>query len=206
MARITQARAPKTSKIVVHAFEQGKIERRKIDKLKPYPRNPKTHSPEQIDALAKIIQEFGFTRPVLIDEEDMILAGHGATKAGQKLDMDEVPVIVLKGLSDAQKRAVVIADNQASELGGWDKDLLKLELGELQRLNYDLNLTGFSPESLVSYLVVPKPTPPQQFQAFDETLPTEHQCPSCGFKWSGSSEPREEEPAPTRKKAAGARK
>ena len=186
------AKAPQAPKVEPIVFAADKPERRKIDDLKPYPRNPKTHSPEQVDAIAAMIREFGFTRPILVDEGDTILAGHGATMAARKLAYAELPVIVLRGLTDAQKRAIVIADNQASALGGWDKDLLKLELGELKRLDFNLALTGFNEADLVSYMVSTQPVPPGGFPAFGSDIPTEHECPKCHYKWSGASAPAPE--------------
>ena len=100
------------------------VKRFKIDKLIPYARNARTHSPEQIEQIAASIREWGFTVPVLIDEAGMIIAGHGRVLAAQQLGLLEVPVIVARGWTDAQKRAYVIADNKLTENGGWDDDLL----------------------------------------------------------------------------------
>ncbi len=99
-----------------------------------------------------MIKEFGFTQPLLVDEDDMILAGHGRVMAAHVIGLAELPVIVMYGLTEAQKRAIVIADNKSSELGGWDNDLLILELGELKQLNYNLELTGFSAADLVTFV------------------------------------------------------
>jgi hypothetical protein len=132
------------------AFPADKTERRKVTDLKPYPQNPKVHSEEQIRALVAMIGEFGFTKPLLIDEFDTILAGHGATLAACELGFAELPVVVLRGLTDAQKRAIVISDNRSSELSEWDDDLLALELGELKKLDYNLDLTGFSISDFVT--------------------------------------------------------
>jgi len=182
-------------------FMASKIVMRKIDDLKPYPRNPRTHSPEQIDSLAAMITEFGYTQPAVIDEDGMILVGHGRATAMRKLGYSNMPTITRPGLTAAQKRAMVIADNQAGALAGWDKDLLKLELGELKRLDYPLSLTGFDQAQLVSYMTTVQPTPPTGFPAFGEDIPTEHQCPKCGFAWSGSSAPPKE-PEPRKRRAA----
>lgn len=109
----------------------------------PYARNPKQHPPEQIELIKASMREFSWTIPILVDEDDMIIAGHGRVMAGGELGMTEVPVIVARGWSEAQKRAYVIADNRLTELGGWDRDLLKLELAEIAALKFDLALTGF---------------------------------------------------------------
>lgn len=99
-----------------------------------------------------MIKEFGFTSPLLIDEGNMILAGHGRTMAATQLGFAELPVIILRGLSDSQKRAIVIADNQSSELASWDDNLLKLEIGELKKADFDLNLLGFPQLQMVEFL------------------------------------------------------
>jgi hypothetical protein len=193
MAKQATAAAPAEN------FTANKIVMRKVDDLKPYPRNPRTHTPDQVDTLAAMIKEYGFTQPALVDEDGMILAGHGRVMAMKKLGYAQIPTIVRPGLSPSQKRAMVIADNQAAALAGWDKDLLKLELGELQLSKFPLALTGFDQASLVSYMTNPVVTPPTGFAAFDESIPTEHQCPKCSYRWSGSSAvPAEPEPRKAR--------
>lgn len=114
------------------------------EKLIPYARNSRTHSPEQVAQIAASIKEFGFTNPILIDEENGIIAGHGRLLAAQKLGIDEVPVIVMAGLTAAQKKAYVIADNKLALNAGWDEDMLRVEFEELQEMGFDLELTGFS--------------------------------------------------------------
>jgi len=195
------ARQPATT---TDSFTANKIVMRKVDDLKPYPRNPRTHTPDQVDVLASMIKEFGFTQPALVDENGMILAGHGRVMAMKKLGYAQIPTIVRPGLTESQKRAMVIADNQASALAGWDKDLLKLELGELKRLEYPLSLTGFDQASLVSYMTTTTPAPPTGFQSYGEDIPTEHQCPKCSYRWSGSSSPpKEPEPKAPRASKKG---
>ena len=114
------------------------------EKLIPYARNSRTHSPEQVAQIAASIKEFGFTNPILIDEENGIIAGHGRLLAAQKLGIEEVPVIVMHGLTDAQKKAYVIADNKLALNAGWDDEMLRVEFQELQEMGFDLELTGFS--------------------------------------------------------------
>ena len=121
---------------------------RKTDDLIPYARNARTHSEAQVGQIAGSIREFGFTNPVLIDEENGIIAGHGRVLAAQKLGMDTIPCITLKGLTDAQKRAYVIVDNRLAENAEWDFDLLAVELDELRDMDFDLNLTGFDNDIL----------------------------------------------------------
>src|SRR5215468_526674 len=100
------------------------VQRFAVDKLIPYARNARTHSPAQIAQIAASIREWGFTVPVLIDEAGMIIAGHGRVLAAQQLGLGEVPVIVARGWTEAQKKAYVIADNKLTENGGWDEALL----------------------------------------------------------------------------------
>ena len=125
-----------------------KVEKWSIDKLIPYARNSRTHSDEQIAQIAASIKEWGWTTPVLVDEQGGIIAGHGRTLAAQKLKMAEVPVMVAKGWSDAKKRAYIIADNKLAQNAGWDNVMLSLELEELSNLGFDIDLTGFTPEEI----------------------------------------------------------
>lgn len=119
------------------------INYRKTAELIPYARNSRTHSTEQVQQIAGSIKEFGFTNPLLIDESDGIIAGHGRLMGAKLLKMDEVPCIVLSGLSEAQKKAYVIADNKIALNAGWDEDLLKLELMELDEMGFDYSELGF---------------------------------------------------------------
>ena len=121
-----------------------KTERWKLARLVPYARNARTHSDEQVAQIAVSIQEFGFTNPVLADETGTIIAGHGRVLAAQKLGLDDVPVMVARGWSEAQIRAYLLADNKLALNAGWDTETLALELGDLQAMGFDLALTGFS--------------------------------------------------------------
>ena len=114
-----------------------------IDALIPYARNSRTHSDAQVAQIASSIKEFGFTNPVLIDGGGGIIAGHGRVLAARKLGMSEVPCIRLEHLTDAQKRAYVIADNRLALNSGWDTEMLKVEFSDLQELGFDIELTGF---------------------------------------------------------------
>lgn len=125
---------------------------RGLDDLAPYERNARTHSDEQVAQIAASIQQFGFTNPILVGEDGKIIAGHGRLMAARKLRMPEVPTIELAGLSDEQRRALVLADNKLAMNAGWDEDLLRLELGELNDLGFDLSLTGFDLDELAKYL------------------------------------------------------
>jgi DNA modification methylase len=125
-----------------------KYRMQRVDSLIAYERNPRTHSPAQVDLIAKLITEFGFTNPVLVDGKRGIIAGHGRVLAARKLGMAEVPTLELSHLNAAQRRAYVIADNKSAERAGWDDELLSLELGELRDVGFDLGLTGFDGSEL----------------------------------------------------------
>ena len=114
----------------------------------PYINNSRTHSEQQVQQVAASIKEFGFTNPILIDEQGGIIAGHGRLQAAQLLNLDEVPTITLEGLTDAQKKAYVIADNKLALNAGWDIDSLKLEIETLTELDFDISLLGFNDEEL----------------------------------------------------------
>lgn len=121
---------------------------KKVSDLIPYVNNSRTHSDEQTTQIASSIKEFGFTNPVLIDESGGLIAGHGRLMAAKKLDLKEVPCITLKGLSEAQKKAYIIADNQLPLNAGWDLDKLKLEVETLKELDFDVDLLGFDDDFL----------------------------------------------------------
>ena len=135
------AKLPSIKKI---QWPADKVEKRKVKDLVPYANNARTHSKEQIDQIVRSIEEWGWTVPVLVDEDGGLIAGHGRILAAKKLKIDEVPVVVARGWSEAQKRAYVLADNKLTENGTWDNDLLQAEIGALKDLNFDISLTGFS--------------------------------------------------------------
>jgi ParB family transcriptional regulator, chromosome partitioning protein len=125
-----------------------KVERWAVSRLIPYARNARTHSDAQVAQIAASIKEWGWTTPVLVDEQGGIIAGHGRTMAANLLGMADVPVVVATGWSEAKKRAYVIADNKLALNAGWDNELLRLELGDIKGLGFDLSLTGFGLEEL----------------------------------------------------------
>jgi hypothetical protein len=114
-----------------------------VEDLIPYDKNPRTHSPTQIERIAASITEFGFTNPILVDEDLNVIAGHGRLMAAQALELDVVPTIKLGRLTEAQRRAYVIADNQIALNSGWDDDLLQSELNELANAGFDLSVLGW---------------------------------------------------------------
>ncbi len=128
--------------------EKLKIVYRPLQELSPYAHNARTHSPEQVAQLVESIKQFGWTNPVLIDEKGEIIAGHGRVMAAEMLKMDSVPVIVLSGLTDEQKKAYRLADNRLPMNAGWDEDLLRMELSDLINADFDVSLTGFIPTEI----------------------------------------------------------
>ena len=119
-----------------------KVQRRQLSELIPYDRNSKLHPDSQIDQLANSIREWGWTIPILIDESDTVLAGHGRLYAAQKLGLTDVPCMVAEGWSEEKKKAYVIADNKLAEKGGWDNALLYSELKQINDSSFDLALMG----------------------------------------------------------------
>jgi DNA modification methylase len=131
-----------------------RIELWPIDRLRPYERNPRTHNEAQVDQIAASMVEFGWTNPVLVDEEGGILAGHGRLLAARKLGLAEVPVIRFEHLSEAQKRAYLIADNQLALQAGWSEELLAGELAWLRDESFDLDVVGFDATELERLLAI----------------------------------------------------
>ncbi len=128
------------------------VERWKVEKLTPYARNARRHSDEQVSQIAASIEQFGFTIPVLVDEDGVIIAGHGRVMAAKLLNLPEVPVMVARGWSEDQRRAYTLADNQLTLNGAWDEDLLRIELGDLSDLDFDVKVIGFNDAELARLL------------------------------------------------------
>ena len=143
----------------------------RIDALIPWSGNARTHSPKQIRQIAASIETFGFTNPVLIDERRRILAGHGRVAAAKLLGRSEVPCLRLAEMTEAQKRAYVLADNRLAESAGWDRDLLAIELGALAAtdLDFDLGVIGFDPGEID--LILGEAAPEEAGDPADEALP-----------------------------------
>lgn len=119
------------------------VERRAVSALVPNPRNARKHGPAQIAEIAGLIREWGWTVPILVDDKDGIIAGHGRWLAAQRLGIADVPVVVARGWSDAQKRAYMIADNEVSAHSTWNKELLRVELADLAQQGVNLETIGF---------------------------------------------------------------
>ena len=168
------------------------IEFRPTASLTPYARNARTHSDAQVAQIAASIQEFGWTNPVLIDADGGIIAGHGRVMAAQKLGQPEVPVITLAHLTEAQRRAYIIADNKLALNAGWDDALLRAELTDLKAMGADLGLIGFGEDELTALfadrnagLTDPDDAPDVQAEAVSRLgdvwlLGAKVTCPKCG--------------------------
>lgn len=127
-----------------------RVERWSLAKLTPFARNARTHSPAQVDQIAASMREWGWTNPILVDETGQIIAGHGRLAAAQKLGLADAPVMVASGWTEAQKRAYVLADNKLALNSGWDDEMLALEINDLQEMDFDLNLTGFTADEIAA--------------------------------------------------------
>ena len=134
------------------------IERRQIDDLVPYDRNPRMHPETQIEQLANSIQQWGWTVPLLIDESNNVIAGHGRLEAAKRLDMREVPCIIASGWSEEQRRAYVIADNKLSENSQWDDGAFFSELKELSDMDFDLSLVGIEDFEPIDFIPDTQPS------------------------------------------------
>ena len=158
------------------------IENIEIDKVIPYENNPRQND-EAIEKVVSSIKEFGFRSPIIIDKDNVIIAGHTRYQAAKRLDFDKVPVIRAKDLTPAQIQAYRIADNKTSEYATWDNELLSKELEALKELDFDLDLTGFEDWELDNLL---NPVSDDDLQDFfvekedKEKEPKKVKCPHCG--------------------------
>ena len=147
-----------------------------IKKIKPYENNAKKHSKEQIEKLSASLRHIGFVRPLLIDEDCNLLAGHGVLAAAESIGMDIVPCLIVRGLSEAEKRAYIIADNKLAELSEWDVKLLDIEMSYLNEVGFCLDELGITPDIA------------DQVEAIELSDEVSHEknnriihCPKCGF-------------------------
>lgn len=164
MAKSTSTRAARPTPMPA-TWPGSKVESRSVAKLIPYSRNARTHTPAQIAKIAASINQWGWTSPILIDESDNVIAGHGRLQAAQSLGIEAVPVIVARGWTVAQRQAYVIADNQLALDAGWDREMLAAEMASLKELNFELGLIGFDSLELKSLL------DRVQTQPVDENIP-----------------------------------
>lgn len=150
------------------AWPADAVERRSVEELVPYARNARTHSAEQVEQIAASIREWGWTVPVLIDEDSGIIAGHGRVMAAQLLGLADIPVMIAAGWTKAQKRAYVLADNKLALNAAWDDGVLKFEIEELSIDGFDLALTGFSEHDIDLLNAPPDIDPEAEWQGMPE--------------------------------------
>ncbi|MCP5521293.1 MAG: ParB N-terminal domain-containing protein [Verrucomicrobiales bacterium] len=160
-----------------------------LEKLVPNPRNPNRHPESQVRLLARVIAHQGWRSPVVVSTRSgFIVAGHGRYDAAKLLGVTEVPVDYQDFATEADEWAHLVADNRIAELAEADEAALKELLGELKATDFEMELTGFDADALAGLLAVPaEPEPPEDFPEADENIETTHQCPRCGFEWSGKA-------------------
>jgi hypothetical protein len=159
---------------------QAKYQNVPLEKLIPYARNARKHSDQQVAQIAASIREFGFNSPVLIDQNQNIIAGHGRVLAARKLGLEEVPCVEISHLTENQRRAYILADNQIALNSEWDEEMLSLELSDLRTEDFDLNLTGFNGDAIERFLNPPEPeeatveyngkTMAERAESYDESI------------------------------------
>jgi hypothetical protein len=158
------------------------VERRALGSLVPYARNARLHSEAQVVQIAASMREWGWTQPILVSEDDTIIAGHGRVLAGLKLGLDEAPVMVARGWSEAKIRAYVIADNRLAENAAWDREMLGAELAEL-RDAFDLSLTGFTAGEIEALCVTELPELGVEYDENTANGVKMIECPACHHKF-----------------------
>ena len=168
---------------------EHKMQMVEITKLVPYANNARTHSPAQIAKLRSSIREFGFINPVIIDGDYGIIAGHGRVVAAQEEGLAEVPCVFADHLTEPQKKAYILADNRMAADAGWDEELLRIEIAQLQATDFNVQLTGFREDEVADLFAVDMPDNPSgknrefgEEEFGDEEF--EHECPRCGFRFN----------------------
>ncbi len=153
---------------------------RAVSKIKPDPKNVRIHDEGQVDMLRASLREFGQVWPILIRKSGKIVAHHGVYEAAIREGFDEVKVLNVEGMTDDQIRGFMLADNRLAEISTWDEDALKAELEALAELGFDSRTIGYEKTELEKLLT----DEVANFRELDENLPTNHECPSCGYRWS----------------------
>lgn len=175
-----------------------------LDRITPYAHNARTHPPAQITLLATLFRKYGPDQPIIVDDNGVILKGHGRRLGAIEGELDGFWVEQRHGLTEADKVAMRIADNQTALMSGWDRELVRMEMHRLDAAAYPMELLGFGKAELVAFQTTVGP--PSGFQAYGEDLQTEHECPRCKYRWSGSTAPVEAKPehaSATRSKKTG---
>lgn len=159
----------------------GTVIMKPVSEIVRYAKNAKIHGEEQVKRLQASLREFGFVKPLLIDEDGNLIAGHGILTAAVAEGMEAVPCVLAEGLTEAQRRAYILADNRLSELSSWDQATVDLELGDLGDLDFDLGVTGFDLEDLSD------PSEADEEKAVPESSTQTRKlvtCPECGCEFS----------------------
>jgi len=165
-----------------------KITQKKVTELIPYVNNSRTHSDEQVAQIAASIKEFGWTNPILVDGSNGIIAGHGRLLAARKLGFKEVPTIELADLTDTQRKAYIIADNKLALNADWDKEILSIELGTLQGINFNIDLLGFDAIELSDLFDEQIKVPESSSEEIDiDEYNMNCKCPKCGFEFDAKA-------------------
>jgi ParB-like chromosome segregation protein Spo0J len=162
-----------------------KIEIRAVSSISPSKNNPRKHPTDQIEKLRLSMREFGFTIPILCDEDGVIIAGHGRYEAARLEGLESVPVIYADGWSDDQCAAYMIADNALTDASKWDTNILKDALLSLSDSGVDLTTTMLDDKVLRGLQLGGDVDPPDEFDEHDENKKTDYTCPKCGHQWSG---------------------
>lgn len=172
---------------------KNKMQMVEASKLVPYVNNARTHSAAQISKLRASIREFGFINPVIIDGNYGIIAGHGRVVAAQEEGLAEVPCVLVDHLTEAQKKAYILADNRYAQDAGWDEELLRIEIEGLQAEDFDVSLTGFRDDEITDLFALKddEPDDPEgnnkeygEEEFGDEEF--DHECPRCGFRFNSN--------------------
>lgn len=171
---------------------------RRWEQFKPYPHNARTHPPAEVKLLSQLILKFGPDQDIVLDDQTLILKGHGRRLAGMEAGLPGFPALERHGLSPAEKSAMRIQDNAVALMAGWDNELVRFEIENLKRNDYPIELLGFGDAQLVQFTTVPGP-PDGGFQEFGSDIPVDHQCPKCGYVGSGSWAPVQAPPQPPAK-------
>jgi hypothetical protein len=197
---MTAKREPKLEK----SWPASKIEIWPIEEIKYYNKNPRTHPPAQLELIASSMKENGVTMPVLVDDDGVLIAGHGRVQAARMNGFGAFPVVVARGWSEERKKAVRLQDNASALLSGWDNELVAGEIAFLQGAGYNLSLLGFGEAQLVQFTTTPGP--PSQFPTVGENIATEFECPKCSYKWSGAPKPKANGKPPAKKNGKAGKK
>jgi ParB-like chromosome segregation protein Spo0J len=174
------------------ATAEAQIEQWPLNRLIPYARNPRKND-HAVGQMVSAIKEFGFKIPILARSDGEVVDGHLRLKAAQHLQLERVPVILCDEWSEAKVKAFRLLANRSVTWAEWDEELLSTEFEELKNLDVDLSMTGFGTDEIEKFLSGSQVDAPSGFSEYDESIETEHQCPKCGYQWSGKTSVHTEE-------------